>query len=156
MAIIPSGYRVSGLGTNGVPGGLVSLLSIGAPMIPLQFTLPVAGPVTADFDSCLPQQCQEDNANIQVVVNVVDHEGNPLNLMMATTKRLRFLAPDGTTFVKDASFLTSGVDGALEYTSGVADFKEFGTYQVQAEYVIGGKFQTTRRAKFRVGENIEE
>lgn len=155
MAIVPVGYRVSGLQTNGLAGGLFSLASIGAPMIPLEFQLPVAGPVTADLD-CIPQACNEDNDNIQVVVTVVDQNGDPVNLQAATTKQLRFLKPDGTTFVKDAAFTTSGVDGKLEYSTLAADLPETGTYQVQAAYVMDGKTQTTRRAKFRVGPNIEE
>ncbi len=155
MAILPVGYRVSGLSTNGLAGGLASLLFTGAPMIPLEFTLPVAGPVTADLD-CVPQACQEENDNIQLVVFVVDAEGNPVNLMTASSLKMRILKPDGTTLERDAALLTSGVDGALEYTSEASDFEESGSYQLQAEYVIDGKTQNTRRGKFRVGANIED
>lgn len=154
MAILPVGFRISGLQNNGTAGGLVVFLH-GAPMIPLEFTLPVAGPVTADLD-CIPQACQEDNDNIRLVVAVVDEDGNPINLMTASSKQLLILTPQGTTIAKTASLLTSGVDGKLYYTTAAADLKEVGTYQVQAKFIIGGKLQTTRRAKFRVGENIED
>lgn len=156
MAILSVGYRVSGLCANGFPGGFAALLGGAAPMIPLEFTLPVAGPITADFDSCLPQQCQEDNDGIQLVVNVVDQNGDPVNLMTASSLEIRLLKPDGTTINKTATVLTSGVDGAVQYTTAAADIAEAGTYEVQAAYVISGKTQTTRRARFRVGENIEE
>lgn len=154
MAILPVGYRISGLQTNGTAGGLVTLLH-GAPMIPIEFTLPVAGPVTADLD-CVPQACQEDNDNIRLVVAVVDEAGNPINLMTASSKKLLILTPQGTSIVKNASLLTTGVDGKLAYTTTTADLKEVGYYQVQAKFTIGDKTQTTRRAKFRVGGNIEE
>lgn len=124
-------------------------------MIPLNFTLPVAGPVTADLDDT-PQACQAINDNIQLVVYVVDQDGLPISLREASSKKIALLAPDGTTLLKDASFLTSGVDGALQYTTSVADLKQGGTYQLQAAYVISGKAQTTRWGKFRVGDNIDE
>lgn len=123
-------------------------------MIPMTFTLPVAGPVTAELD-CIPQACQAANDNISLVVVVVDELGYPLNLRTASAKKLSFLKPDGTTEEKDADFLTSGVDGALVYTTTAEDLKASGTYQVQVAFTISGKVQTTRWAKFRVGPNIE-
>lgn len=154
MAIIDGVYGVSGLGGIGLPVGVIGLLG-GPPVIPLNFTLPVAGPVSADID-CIPQQCQENNDNIQLVVNVVDHEGNPVDIRESTEASLVLLKPDGTTFKFAASFLTSGVDGALQYVTSEKDLADVGTYQVQASYVIDGKTQNTRRAKFRVGANIED
>lgn len=153
MAIL-AGYRVSGLCLGGFSGGLLGLLAR-SPMIPLNFTLPVGGPVQADLDF-LPQGCQTFNDNIQLVVYVVDEAGNAIGLRTATAKKIFLLAPDGTTIERDASFLTSGVDGALKYTTVEGDIKEHGTYQIQAEYTISGKTQTTRLGKFRVGANIDD
>lgn len=152
MAIL-EGYRVSGLSTPGYAGGLLGMLAR-SPMIPLNFTLPVAGPVDAvlDFDV---QACQTENDNIQLVVYVVDRDGNAISLRDASVKKIVLLAPDDTVITKDASFLTSGVDGALQYTTKIGDLKEDGTYQLQAQYTIGGKVQTTRWGKFRVGANID-
>ncbi|MES2155453.1 MAG: hypothetical protein V4510_09995 [bacterium] len=123
-------------------------------MIPLNFTLPVAGPVTADIDNA-PQECQRSNGGIQIVVYAVDQAGAPVNLRAASAMKIRLLRPDGTTVERDAAFLTSGVDGALALAAAPADLAQVGTYQVQAEYVLAGKTQSTRRARFRVGANID-
>lgn len=153
MAFIDGVYSVSGLGGIGTPVGVIGLLG-GPPVIPLNFTLPIAGPVSADLD-CIPQQCQEENDNIQLVVNVVDQAGNPVDVRDSSEAHLVLLKPDGTTLKYPASFLTSGVDGALQYVTEAGDLKQVGTYQVQATFTIGGKFQSTRREKFRVGADIE-
>lgn len=154
MSFIAGVYRVSGLNTTGLPGGLVGLLAR-SPMIPLDFTLPIAGPVTADLD-CLPQACQAENDSIQLTVYVVDQDGNSVNLREASVKKIALLTPQGTTILKDAGFLTSGVDGALQYTTTAADLLEAGTYQLQAVFVLAGNAQTTRWSKFRVGANIDD
>lgn len=153
MAII-GGYRVSGLCVTGVPGGLLGLIAR-SPMIPLTFTLPVAGPVSADLDF-EPQSCQNENDNIQLVVIVVDQLGDVVSVRNASSKKIKLLAPDGTTIERPASFLTSGVDGALAYTTKTTDLRQRGTYQIQAEYVIGGKLQSTRWGTFRVGPNVDD
>jgi len=153
MAIL-GGYRVTGLSACGLPGAIIGLLSR-SPMIPLNFTLPVAGPVTADLD-CIPQSCQNENDNIQLVVYVVDQDLEALNLRNASSLKIKVRKPDGTTLERTADFLTSGVDGAIQYASVTTDFTDTGTYQLQAEYVIDGKTQSTRWGKFRVGANIDD
>lgn len=154
MAFIDGVYSVSGLGSFGLSAGVIGLLG-GPPVIPLDFTLPVAGPVSAELD-IVPQVCQEENDNIQLVVNVVDQAGNPVDVRESEETHLVLLKPDGTTLKRAATFLTSGVDGALQYTTVATDLIEAGTYQVQATFVIDSKTQSTRRAKFRVGANIED
>lgn len=124
-------------------------------MIPLNFTLPVAGAVSADFNFA-PQGCQNENDNIQLVVYVVDENGDAVNMRTASSKKFKLLTPSGLTLSFDASFLTSGVDGALAYATTKTDLKENGVYQIQAAYTISGKTQTTRLGTFRVGMNVEE
>lgn len=152
MAILVGFYRTTGLAANGLPGSVIGLLSRG-PVIPLNFTLQVAGAAPADFDFA-PQMCQSENDSIQLVAAVIDQNGAPVNLRNATRRSLVLLKPDGTTKELSASLLTNGLDGAIQYTTKAADIEEAGFYQVQAVYAIGGLTQTTRWGKFRVGENI--
>lgn len=154
MAFIAGVYRVSGIGLNGLPTGLLGLL-LRSPMIPLNFTLHVAGPITADLED-VPQECQEQNDSIQLVVLVTDQDGNPINMRPASQITMIFLAPNGVTFERPASLLTHGLDGNVQYTTVDTDLIQAGTYQLQVRYTIAGKTQTTRRGKFTVGANIEE
>lgn len=159
MAILGGVYRVSGLLANGLSGGLLGLL-FRSPMIPLTFTLPVAGPVPHEFEDVQEvapqlQECQEANDNIQLVVVVVDQDEEPIDISTASSLKLILLAPDGTTIEKLAALLTSGVDGAMKYDTVATDLVEAGLYQIQGEYVIAGKTQSTRRGSFRVRANIE-
>lgn len=154
MGFIGGIWRVSGLCANGAAGGLMWLLAR-PPVIPLEFTLPVGGPVTADLD-CVPQACQRANDNIRLTVLVVDQAGEPISVRDASAKTLVLLRPDGTTQEVAASFLTSGIDGGLIYDTVAGDLPQTGTYQLQARYVIAGKTQTTRWAKFRVGANLDD
>ena len=124
-------------------------------MIRLNFTLPIAGPVTAVIEND-PQSCQIKNDNIQLVVFVVDRDGTAINMLSASFRKIKLLSPKGTTIEKDAEMLTSGVDGALEYTTTKDDLKDAGTYQIQAEFVLGGNLQTTRWGTFRAGQNIDD
>ena len=154
MAIIYYGRRVTGLTPIGVPGGIFGLLAT-PPVIPLNFTLPVAGPVTADLDFD-PQECQVKNDHIQLVVFVVDNEFNIINVRDASSLKIKLLTPSGVTKERTASFLTSGVDGAIQYTTNEKDLEEPGTYKIQAEYIIGGETQSTRLGTFRVGPNVDD
>lgn len=129
-------------------------------MIPLTFSLPVAGPSPSDFEDILEidtqdQECNEENDNIRLTVIAVDGSGLPIDISTASSLKVRLLQPDGTTAEKTAALLTSGIDGAMQYTTVAADLEQVGLYIVQGEYVIAGKKQTTRCGKFRVAANIE-
>lgn len=124
-------------------------------MMQLNFTLPVAGPSPAEFDQT-PQKCQAENDNIKLVVFVVDDDGEIVNVRNATELKLRLLAPDSTTIDRAAALYTNGIDGALQYTTVLADLKQAGLYRLQAKYTIAGKTQTTRWGQFRVGANVDE
>jgi hypothetical protein len=157
MAIL-SGYRVSGLWTNGLAGGLFGML-FRSPMIPLSFTLQVAGAVPYDFEDAPevdPQlECQERNSNIRLIAVVVDNAEVAIDLSTASSMKIKLLAPDGTTIVKTASLLTSGVDGSMKYDTVPADLIQAGLYKLQAEYTISGKTQSTRWGAFWVRSNID-
>jgi hypothetical protein len=153
MAILGGFYRVTGLSPTGLPGSIIGLWAR-SPMIPLNFTLQVAGDAPGDFDAP-PQLCQAVNDQIQLVVTIVDQNGLPINVRSATSRKIVLLTPQGTTIDRAAALYTSGVDGAVAYTTKATDLQLAGTYQIQAQYVIGGQTQTTRWGKFRVGANIE-
>lgn len=123
-------------------------------MLPLTFTLRVAGAVPGDFDGT-PQSCQAANDDVQLVAYVVDEAGNPVNVRNASALALLLQRPDGTTRKLAATLLTSGLDGALAYTLGAADLPQAGLYRLQAAYTITGKAQTTRWGTFRAEANIK-
>ena len=128
-------------------------------MIPLNFTLQVAGPAPHDFEDDPQeidlQECQKNNDDIRLTVYATDQNGVAINLATASALTIKLLRPDGTTASKDASLLTNGIDGAMQYSTNKTDLAESGQYRIQGEYVIGGKTQTTRLGKFRVVSNIE-
>ncbi len=128
-------------------------------MIPLSFTLQVAGAVPYEFEDAPeidPQlECQERNANIRLIVVAVDNEGDAIDISTASSLKMKLLAPDGTVIEKTASLLTSGVDGSMKYDTVPADLIQAGLYKIQGEYTISGKTQTTRWGAFWVRANID-
>lgn len=126
-------------------------------MIPLNFTLQVAGPSSAKFQSDESfQSCQVANIGILFVVAITDDAGNPVDLRSATTLQLKFKAPDGTTFDKVATLYTNGLDGTVQFaTDSANDIAQFGEYWIQAKYVVSGSTLTTRWGTFMADSNID-
>jgi hypothetical protein len=123
-------------------------------MIPIEFSLQVAGLeepagfiVTRNF-------LQAANAGIQFVVTVLDENQNSLDISGATSIVLAFQNPDGTQFTRTAQYLSNGIDGNLCYTTTATDFIEAGLCYVQAQVTIGGAILTTAWGQFEVNANL--
>lgn len=126
----------------------------------LTFPLPLAGPVSINFVPPLPElQCQVSDAGVDIVVQVVDGSGNPVNLRPATVKVILVVRPSGVTNHVPAQFFTNGLDGQMYFATGPttpfgAGLLEPGTWQVQGKIVIGGNTLYTEVGAFTVNENL--
>lgn len=86
---------------------------------------------------------------------LVTEDGDPVNISSATVKKLKFLKKDKTTLVVDASFLTDGLDGYLEYKTVDGDIDMAGQWKVQAYLEIGTWKGHTEKQAFIVSTLIE-
>lgn len=156
MAI--DGIRCTRLLPHGVPG---SVLSTSAPvaswLLPLEFTLQLLGPSTDPFQ--VPQDyqsCQVLDTGVQLVVEVTDQNGNPVNLKSASATVIRLRLPDGTLVDHAAIFLTDGTDGQVVYTTGPGDLPRAGTCAIQAKVTMSNSTKYTRLGHFNVLENTDD
>jgi len=81
---------------------------------------------------------------ISVVYRVYQADGvTPMNLALASVKKLIFTKPNLQTLEVTASFYTDGTDGLLKYTTATADdLGPYGTYQVQAYVEIPPNYKS--------------
>jgi|SRR5579864_29026 len=139
--------------------GLASYGSVGIPyrqplVIPVDFALQVAGPFQPTGFLVTTNFCQVANAGIQIIVQVLDENLNPINLYGATVLTIAFMKPDGMQFSKTAQYLTNGIDGNIYYTTLATDILEAGLWYVQAQVTIGGATLTTQWGEFEANANL--
>lgn len=147
MAIL--GQPVSGLGTWGGPGGAWRFPIV----IPLQFALQVAGVFQGTFVET-QNFCQIENAGLQIILTVLDANGQPLDISGATDLVIALQAPDGTQTPFTAQYVTNGIDGQLFYVTTAADLEEAGLWYVQAQVTVGGAMLTTAWGQFQANANL--
>lgn len=100
------------------------------------------------------QEIREYDIGTKFLITMKDQDGDVLDISQATSKKIYFQKPDGTTLNKDASFETNGDDGLIYYTSVENDLTPEGTWQIQAMVVLpDGTWRSTIRS-FQVHENI--
>lgn len=68
----------------------------------------------------------------------VKEDGVIVDISGATTKQLRFRAPDGTTTNKTAAFTTDGTDGQLQYLLQTGDIDQIGPWEMKPYLVLDG------------------
>ncbi len=66
---------------------------------------------------------------------IIDQDGAIVDISHAASITMLFERPDGSAFSRTASFITSGVDGGMEYTTISGDLDVPGNWNVQA-YVV--------------------
>ena len=123
-------------------------------MIAVSFQLHVAGTPSLSFAAPTPNFFQVANAGIQILVQLLDEDQEPLNISGATALTLAFQLPDGTLISKTASYLSNGIDGQIYYVTTASDFIEAGLTYVQAQVTVGGATLTTAWAIFTVHANL--
>ena len=91
-----------------------------------------------------------------IQVTVLDEDSLlPKDLSGVITKQLWLGPPNGPRREYDATFITDGTDGQLEYSTGTGDLDEGGTWSVQAYYVTAAsKEKHSTLGEFTVYDNI--
>lgn len=140
---------ISGLASFGSPGGAWRFPLV----LPLQFNLQVAGYFQGTFIST-GNFCQVENAGIQIIIQFLDENQNPLNISGATNLAIAFQKPDGTQAVQVAQYLSNGIDGQIYYVTNDTDIEETGLWYVQGQVTVGGSVLTTALGQFEANENI--
>lgn len=141
--------------------GTTPIVIFGAPfMSALDFSLQLAGPVSQDFVSPIPtQRCQLTDEGVSIVVQVLDSNGNPVNLRLTTSMVIILVRPSGVSIETKASYFTNGFDGKMAYNTGLSSplgtgLDEFGAWAVQGKIVLSGNTQFTAVGSFSVDNNL--
>lgn len=127
-------------------------------MSDMTFVLPLAGAAPTDFASIPPTMiCRVGDEGVRVIVQVVDSNGEAVNLRGATKLLIKLLKPGGTTYDAAASFLTNGFDGRIVFTStgSIPPFDQSGVWFLQVEAAISSIQQSTKWGSFTVEANID-
>lgn len=106
------------------------------------------------FDVETPH-CQVGDTGIVLIVVIVDHYDEPINISTATSMKIKLQLPDGTTVDKTATFVTNGSDGQIQYVTQTGDLAEQGLYLVQGEVVLPGVEVSSKRGKLWVDVNVD-
>src|SRR5690348_3316116 len=94
---------------------------------------------------------------ISIVYRVFQSDGvTPMDLSLASVKKLIFTKPNLTKLEVAASFYTDGTDGLIKYTTSAAtDLNPYGDFQVQAYVEIPPNYKSTAGvARFPVDQNL--
>lgn len=102
------------------------------------------------------QECQVGDVGVQLIVEFLDAEGDPLYLSTATDFKIRLGKPDGTGLEEDASLLTDGADGKIVYATVEDDLDQHGTWTIQGSADVAGGTKRTALGSFEVVANTED
>lgn len=122
-------------------------------VIPIDFSLQVAGPYNPPGFIVTTNFCQIANAGLQFIVTVLDENQDPLDISGATSLILSFINPDGSFFQKTAAYVTNGIDGQIYYVTTASDLLEAGLCYIQGQFTIGGVTMTTAFGQFATNNN---
>lgn len=89
-----------------------------------------------------------------IMIFTILEDNVPAPISGATTKKVKFEKPDGTTVEKDVEFYTDGSDGKLKYTTLVTDLDQAGVWRVQAYVVLPDWTGRSSISNMRVYPNI--
>jgi len=96
-----------------------------------------------------------DDENTKVIATIID-SGTlaAIDISSATVMKLAFQRQDKTVFEVDASLLTDGTDGKIEYDTLTGHWNSGGRWKVQG-YVIDGLFKNYSKVEeFLVFKNL--
>lgn len=146
--------------TRGLYGGPFPFQTAGVFMNAMLFQLSLPGPIAQDFVPPLPsQQCQATDQGVSIVVQVIDTNGNPVNMRVASPLRIIVVRPSGNIAEVPANLYTNGLDGQIFFETGAttpygAGLNEAGTWQVQGKFTISGETIFTTIGAFMVLANL--
>lgn len=151
--------QVTGLRSYGCPTPVLFSNGV-ALMTALIFPLQLSGPASTIFASPVPtQQCQVSDGGIDVVIEVLDGNGNPVVVHGATAMSILVSRPSGATVLVPAHFFTNGFDGQIAFSTGSttpfgAGLNEFGSWRVQGRIILDGDLLYTSIGSFTVNPNL--
>lgn len=141
-------------GTSPAPGPGPTLPA--GPVFTLTFVLPIAGPVPNIILPPVPQSCQKYCPNISLQAEIVDQEGNVVDLSTASSLVILLSPPDGFAQEFPATLVSNGLDGLLQYLTVASDLNEVGSWGIQSQITYGATVLRTRWAYFSVEKNISD
>lgn len=100
-------------------------------------------------------RCQQYITGLNLQVQVLDSDGNPLDISSATQIKYKIGLPDGTSIDRLGSFVTSGVDGNVNYVTLFGDLAEPGLCTIQIEVVMPTGIFPTSKGYFWVLGNVD-
>jgi hypothetical protein len=98
---------------------------------------------------------QAGTIGADIQYTVLDDDGAPKDISLATVKKLVFRKPDAEEWIVTADFLTDGTNGILRYLTMTAlDLSPPGNYRVQADLTMPGFTGRTGVDLFSVSKNV--
>lgn len=98
---------------------------------------------------------QQNAIGIEIIYGV-RQQGVIVDLGSATNLKLLLGKPSGAYIVVTAGLYTDGTDGKLLYATVANDLDEYGPYNVQAYFTLGGYTGHTAKVPMYVEENVGE
>ena len=111
---------------------------------------------TEKMDFTQPDQtCQLGDAGVVLAVQIVDADGNPVDIGAGTGLVVKIGMPDGSTKDFPATFLTNGSDGFLAYSTLASDLNQVGLYSIQGKLNVAGGLKSSFVGSFQVLGNVD-
>lgn len=98
---------------------------------------------------------QVGDVGVQLIVQVLDQDGNVVNIATAITLSIVIGYPDQSAVTKTAALLNSGADGKMVYTTVADDLSQSGEYFIQGIVTMPSATpKHTRQGTFLVYPNL--
>lgn len=98
--------------------------------------------------------CQEGDIGFPLIIQVLDEDGNPVDLTGASDIKFILEYPDRNSRTREASLFTDGTDGKVLYTTVESDLTQSGLYFVQVRYSLESEILFTEVGALQVFPNI--
>ncbi len=91
---------------------------------------------------------------VVLIVQIVDVEGEIIDISAATDLTIKLGMPDGTAKNFTAVLYINGSDGKMSYTTLPSDINQVGTYKIQGKLNISSGPKSSFVGTFNVLENV--
>jgi hypothetical protein len=99
-------------------------------------------------------QVQQNDVGVIFRLTIIDQDEVVVDLSEATVMRFIFQKPDGTLLTGNATRMTDGKDGVIEYVALAGDLALTGTWRYQGYVEVAGSVLYTTVGKFKVVQNL--
>ena len=102
------------------------------------------------------QRCRRFDVGVPIIVAITDQKSNKMNLVGSSDIKINLLYPDETTrLAAEASFVTDGSDGLIQYVTNTNDISQSGTYIAQGEVILPTGERRTSAISFSADDAID-